>query len=235
MKIIRRDIEKQVLQSLKVFPAVYVNGPRQAGKTTLVRVLLADKFPARFITFDDVLERGAAMRNPQAYLADAGFPLIIDEVQAVPDIVYPLKMLIDEQRYENLKRGSKKPNGRYLLTGSANLAITPKLADAMVGRMGTVTLLPLSACEYWRGNGDFIARIFAKDFAGFNSGKHSLMDAIYVGTYPELIGMKSDSMENWFQNYIRKITLEDRKKSIIWKRPSTCPRYCRAWLCESAI
>lgn len=141
MKAIRRQLKSQILDSLKSFPAVYINGPRQAGKTTLVRELFADSFPARFITFDDVLEQAAAVRNPYNYLKQSGTPLIIGEVQMVTELFRPLKKLIDEQRNQALKGGSA--NGNYLLTGSANLMALPELAHAMVGRMATLTLLPL--------------------------------------------------------------------------------------------
>ena len=129
MNIIHRDIENTVLKALEVFPAVYINGPRQAGKTTLVKDLLANQFGGKFVTFDDALETSVAIHNPLTYLKESGYPLIIDEVQMVPEIFRPLKMIIDEQRSIALKEG-KKPNGRYLLTGSANLMVMPELADA---------------------------------------------------------------------------------------------------------
>ncbi|MEN8237557.1 MAG: AAA family ATPase [Pseudomonadota bacterium] len=76
--MIRRTLEKQILEILRIFPAVYVNGPRQAGKTTLVRELLAKEFKGKYVTFDDALERITAKNNPMTYLADCGHPLIID-------------------------------------------------------------------------------------------------------------------------------------------------------------
>jgi len=209
MQLKRRSIESRVLRALDIFPAVYVNGPRQAGKTTLVRVLLSKQFKGKYVTFDDPLEKSAAMRNPQLYLSDCGYPVIIDEIQMVPEIFRPLKMQIDEQRYECLTSGQEQPNGRYLLTGSANLWATPKLADAMVGRMGITTILPFSACEYWGGKGDFITRAFAADFTDVGKSKHNLLDAMHVATYPEIVEMKSDSIANWFQQYIQKVTLQD--------------------------
>ena len=64
MKAIKRRLQPLILEALESFPAVYINGPRQAGKTTLVRELLAKDFESKFITFDDTLERAAATRNP---------------------------------------------------------------------------------------------------------------------------------------------------------------------------
>lgn len=102
MKALQRALVPRVLDALKGFPAVYINGPRQAGKTTLVKMLLGPEFEADFVTFDDTLERGAAMRNPLGYLKESGRPLIIDEVQLVPGLFRPLKRLVDERREANL-------------------------------------------------------------------------------------------------------------------------------------
>jgi len=210
MNIIHRNIENTVLNALKSFPAVYINGPRQAGKTTLVKDLLSDKFGGGFITFDDVLERSLAIRNPLTWLKEAGYPLIIDEVQMAPDIFRPLKMLIDEQRSVALKQGSK-PNGRYLLTGSANLMVIPELADAMVGRMATITLLPLSVSEISGSTSNFIERCFNKDFEGIKRDEEPVYQMIEKATFPEIINMPDEFKRSWFQNYVRKITLEDPK------------------------
>ena len=208
MKAIERQLQRLILSDLKTFPAVYINGPRQAGKTTLVRELLAKDFAAKFITFDDALERAAAMRNPLGYIGDSGTPLIIDEVQMVPAIFRPLKMLIDEQRQAALRSGTNA-NGHYLLTGSANLGATPELADAMVGRMGTLTLLPLSAAEVHNTRSHFLERCFSRDFSGIEAGGTKLPGVIRQATYPELMQMSESRADIWFRNYIQKITLED--------------------------
>lgn len=105
MKALQRALVPRVLDALKGFPAVYINGPRQAGKTTLVKMLLGSEFEADFVTFDDTLERAAAVRNPLGYLKESGKPLIIDEVQLVPGLFRPLKRLVDERRETALRGG----------------------------------------------------------------------------------------------------------------------------------
>lgn len=206
MKAIHRTLEARILESLQFFPVVYINGPRQAGKTTLARELL--NFPARFITFDDTLERAAAMRNPYTYIKESGTPLIIDEVQMVPELFLPLKKLVDEQRGAALS-GEGTANGNYLLTGSANLLAIPELAHAMVGRMATLTLLPLSVAEIQMQTSHFLERCFAKDFSGIKPDDIRLTDAMTQATYPELHRMPEKMLQTWFRNYIQKITLDD--------------------------
>lgn len=208
MRTIKRALEERILETLPAFPAVYINGPRQAGKTTLVRQLLSRDFPARFITFDDALERAAAMRNPYNYIKESGTPLILDEVQMVPELFRPLKKLVDEQRQAALAEGGSA-NGSYLLTGSANLLAIPELANAMVGRMATLTLLPLSVAEATGRTSHFLERCFAKDFSSLQPDETSLADAIATASYPELRQMPENAVPIWFRNYIQKITLDD--------------------------
>lgn len=213
MRTVQRHIQDSILEYLEIFPVVYINGPRQAGKTTLVRELLSGSFGGKFITFDDALERGAATQNPQSWLRDLGYPLIIDEVQMVPELFRPIKKLVDEQRYAALQAGEKETaNGHYLLTGSANLMALPALADAMVGRMGTLTLLPFSASELLGTKPRFIDRCFAQDFSGIEADKNSLLEMMEKATFPELSGMKPALADDWFRNYVQKITLEDPRQ-----------------------
>ena len=209
MKIIKRALQPLILDALRSFPVVYINGPRQAGKTTLVKELLSEDFKAHFITFDDTLERAAAMRNPLEYVKKSGTPLIIDEVQMVAELFRPLKKLVDEQRQEAL-RGQGSANGNYLLTGSANLIAIAELADAMVGRMATLTLLPFSISELKGKASDFLDRCFARDFSELKTKDDmSLSRAMRQASFPELINMPDKITDSWFKNYVQKITLED--------------------------
>ncbi len=208
MKTINRQLQSLILEALTSFPAVYINGPRQAGKTTLVRELLANDFKAKFITFDDVLECAAAIRNPLGYVRESGTPLIIDEAQMAPVIFRPLKMLIDEQRQEALNSDGSA-NGHYLLTGSANLMVIPELANAMVGRMATLTLLPLSVSEVKNTTSHFLERCFTKDFSGIETDKTKLTEIMRKASFPGLMQMPESMADSWFKNYIQKITLED--------------------------
>lgn len=241
MTIKKRALLPLVLQDLKDFPAVYINGPRQAGKSTLVRELILPQIdkggaktngkkpktvnPAlRYITFDDLLERESASRNPTAFLESCGTPVILDEVQMVPQLYRPIKKAIDEARLEKLQAGRAKPNGRYLLTGSANLAAVPALANAMVGRMAVRTLYPFATAEIWGGKGDFIARAFAGNFVTFKQDKHSITAAIDIATFPELSGMAASAVKSWLDNYVRKVTLDDPRQIYNLEKAEYMPR-----------
>lgn len=208
MKVIQRQLQSYILETLQSFPVVYINGPRQAGKTTLVQELLAKEFSAKFISFDDALERAAAMRNPYSFIKELGTPLILDEVQRVPELFRPLKKLVDEQR-RMVFDSDYSANGHYLLTGSANLMAIPELANAMVGRMATLTLLPLSGSEISHCKSNFLERCFAKDFSEIKTENIPLTQIIQEASYPGLAQVSNTQLDHWFRNYVQKITLED--------------------------
>ena len=137
MKAIERRLQRLILGALKTFPAVYINEPRQAGKTTLVRELLAKDFKAEFITFDDVLECVAAIHNPLGYIGDSGTPLIIDEVQmseSMADIWfrnYIQKITLEDPRHiYNLEKAEFMPMLLQALAARAGNLIN----DANIGR-----------------------------------------------------------------------------------------------------
>ena len=154
------------------------------------------------------MERSAATRNPEAYIKDSSVPLVIDEIQLVREIFRPLKKIIDDKRYAALENNDKV-YGCYLLTGSANLLAIPELADAMVGRMGTLTLLPFSASEVYETKSTFLDRCFSKDFSGISVDKKTLTDAMQKASFPELLSLPIEARDKRFTDYVKKITLED--------------------------
>ena len=79
-------VEDHIVRSLHAFPAVYIAGPRQSGKTTLVQHIAKERHQAQYITFDDLQLRSAALRGP----------VVLDEIQMVPGIFRPLKMVAED-------------------------------------------------------------------------------------------------------------------------------------------
>jgi len=117
MKHTPRILSGNILSALKMSPVVFVNGPRQAGKSTLVRGLAKRKFPAEYISFDNATQMSAAVAAPYNFLASRKGPVILDEVQLVPALFRELKTVVDDIRLSDKARS----NGRFLLTGSANI------------------------------------------------------------------------------------------------------------------
>ena len=204
--MIERKLRTTILDALHGFPVVYVNGPRQAGKSTLVQKLAAEEWPAEYVTFDEATLLGAAEANPESFLRAYESRLILDEVQMAPALFRVLKLLADEARLED----KDSANGRYLLTGSANIMALPKLADALVGRMRVLTLYPLSAVEVTNGKGDFLPRLMDNGFKpGTVKAKVGLVDVIRRATFPEITDQDDNRRRQWFESYMTTILQRD--------------------------
>ena len=204
MDYIARHLKTRLDNSLKANPVVFLNGPRQAGKSTLVQELAKKEFPAEYVTFDSATQMAAAANAPESFLRERKKALIIDEVQLVPEIFRALKTVVDELRQEH----GRNLKGRFLLTGSANIMALPKLSDPLVGRVNILTLYPLSGAEITLGKGDFIGRLFKGDFdAGKNT--QELNDVIRAASYPEISGAPRLERTNWFDGYLTTILQRD--------------------------
>ncbi len=130
-----RRIEQRIAEALLDTPVVLLAGPRQAGKTTLVRQI-AEQQGLRYLTLDDALTLLSAREDPVGMIRSLD-RAVIDEIQRAPHLLLAIKKSVDEDR---------RP-GRFLLTGSANLMALPTVADSLAGRMETLSLLPLSQSE----------------------------------------------------------------------------------------
>jgi len=204
--MIKRRLAPVILDTLQGFPVVYVTGPRQAGKSTLVQSLVTQAWPADYVTFDEATLLGAAEANPESFLRAWESSLILDEVQMAPGLFRVLKILVDEARLRN----KSNANGRYLLTGSASIMALPELSDALVGRMGVLTLYPLSALEISGGKGDFLPRLMDNDFKpGIIKAKRSVVEMIRQATFPEITGQGEVQRRQWFEAYITTILQRD--------------------------
>lgn len=129
-----RSLEPVLRTAASQFPIVTLLGPRQSGKTTLVRHL----FPQySYVNFELLEVREAAMLDPRAFLRRYGQGVIFDEIQRIPEILSYLQVLVDEDR---------RP-GRFILTGSHQLSLHASIAQSLAGRTAMLKLLPMSLSE----------------------------------------------------------------------------------------
>lgn len=133
-RTIPRLVTRSLLDRLRVMPAVVVTGARQTGKSTLVQDLVPGG--RSYFSLDDLDVVDAARRDPEA-LVGGSRPVTLDEVQREPDLLHAVKRAIDKER---------KP-GRFLLTGSANLALMRKVSESLAGRASYLTLWPMTRRE----------------------------------------------------------------------------------------
>lgn len=171
MKWIDRDISNRILALMKDFPAVLVVGPRQSGKSRL----LTKMFPnLQYITFDDPFEVLKAEGSPRQFIKEIGTPVILDEIQYLPELFRYIKMEIDKNRL----------NGQFLLTGSQNFHLGKLGSESLAGRMEIVDLSTLGASEILKAQ-----------------PKTKLDKMVFKGGYPELWASDANSAE-WHSAYI---------------------------------
>jgi uncharacterized protein len=219
---IERHLKNNLLAALDAHPVVFLNGARQVGKSTLVQELAKKDFPAAYVTFDSTMQMAAAASSPTTYLRERKSALIIDEVQLVPEVFRALKTVVDELRQE--QKGSVK--GRFLLTGSANIMALPKLSNPLVGRMGVLTLYPISSAEAVQGNGNFIERLFLADFSAAKE-RYKITDIIRSATFPEISRASAKVCTQWFDGYLTTILQRDVRALAEIEKLSALPNLLR--------
>lgn len=224
-RLFPRYAAELVRESLEDTPVVMVVGPRQCGKTTLVRNMVGGDY--RYITLDDDTQLRAVTADPVGYVRDLD-RAVIDEVQHVPDLLRAIKKSVDDDR---------RP-GRFLLTGSANILTLPKVSESLAGRMSIVRLLPLSQAEIHRSDQPhLIGRAFRGEppVEGAPLIGADLIDAVLTGGYPEMLQRASPRRRQaWARDYIEAIIQRDVRTIAEVERIDRMPALLRALAVHSA-
>lgn len=222
MPYLHRFLAPAVKQSLAAFPCVFINGPRQSGKTTLAQMIWESK-DVSYVNFDDAAALAIASASPESFLSGYTGKLILDEIQLVPELFRALKSSIDQKR----RTSGGKLAGVYILTGSTNILALPKLADALVGRMIIKTLYPLSAAEIHKGKGDFIARLRQGKFAAGTVPKFDLVNTMQKATFPEIRNADDAGRADWFRSYISTLIQRDVQHIMDIEKSTLLPQLLR--------
>lgn len=186
---VTRSLEPTFRSALAQFPAVVVTGPRQAGKTTLVRHVLGDS--ASYVTLEDPDVREAAVSDPRGFLATYPAPLILDEVQRAPGLLSYLQAMIDDDR---------RAVGRYILTGSQNLALLETVSQTLAGRAAVLRLMPFSAREL-DGMPEAVLPWEGTPRTGSTSSAPTLFARLLRSGFPDpALGRTDPAL--WFPSYI---------------------------------
>lgn len=184
-------------------PVVFVEGPRQTGKTVLVRDMLRASRKATYVTFDDTSALAAVKSDPQGYVLSFDGPVSFDEAQRVPEIVLPIKLSVDRERIP----------GRFVLTGSARIRLLRGSGDSLAGRAVALTLWPLSQGELTGVREGFVDHLFAGGaFAHGNTQIRSeaLAERMVRGGYPlSVLADSSRERSEWARQLVRAIVEQD--------------------------
>ena len=194
---IERKIKTQLENAIRYRPAVLLTGARQTGKSSL----LQKEYPeTNYVTFDHLRQVEAAQESPEYFLSQFADPIILDEIQYVPEIFRELKILIDQDR---------RNYGKWIMTGSQQFALMEKISESLAGRIALLHLETLSTSELRNEN--------IKD----------LDDFLWKGGYPELWSNSRLKTVDFFESYIRTYIERDLKTIIDVKNLSDFRRFFR--------
>ena len=196
-----RLLQQRLEEALDDTPVVLIHGPRQCGKTTLAKKV-GDLRGYAYLSFDDVNLVTAAKANPIGFIDHLADKVILDEIQHMPELFSSIKHAVD----------SKHTARRFLLTGSANVLLLPKLSDSLAGRIEIIHLHALSRCEIESSGRGLLEQLFRGSFAEGVLGKLGVKLAEYVveGGFPEPLQRANIRRKGqWYANYIDTLVQRD--------------------------
>lgn len=217
-----RNITGALREALSDSPVVLLNGARQTGKSTLVRSGELGEFSGGYLTLDDAGVLSAAATDPAGFLSGLEGPVVLDEVQRAPELFPAIKASVDRDR-------DRSP-GRFLLTGSANVMLLPRLSESLAGRMEVQALWPLSAGEISGIKEGFVNAAFsgkppASESEPGDAGAAGVFERVLRGGFPEAVARERSSRRAaWFEAYVTTILQRDVRDLANVERLAELPR-----------
>ena len=195
MPYITRSLEKVVLQVSKEYPVVLISGPRQVGKTTMLKKLM-EGTDRNYVSLDDLQERALAKNDPEMFLQLHKPPILIDEVQYAPELFSMIKLIVDKEHRK----------GDFWLTGSQIFDLMQGVQESLAGRVAVLSLSSLSQTEIYGGeDSPFQIEIehLTKRKEGRTSGDlQEIFRRIFQGSMPAIVSKEISNNSIFYGSYL---------------------------------
>ena len=202
-KYIKRNIESVVMRLSKGFPVVMVTGPRQVGKTTMLRHINKN---INYVSLDNLNARDLAISDPELFLETYKTPLVIDEFQYAPNLLSYIKIRVDEARFDRVFNSGDDVNVMYYLTGSQSFFSMKNLSESLAGRVGIIEMYGLSTNELNMQSDE----IFIPEISELQKKKiinkpdsNKIFERIFKGSYPELYINENVTLNEYYESYVK--------------------------------
>lgn len=218
--ITRRFLTGRVDEALRDTRVVGIIGPRQAGKSTLVQHVVAQRDGAIYVSLDDRDSRIAAGNDPEGFVGGRPGLLAVDEVQRVPELLLAIKAAVDRDQ---------RP-GRFIVTGSSQLSANRGVAETLTGRIERLTLWPFSQGEPTGNDACFLDRLLAGVLPTvFTSrlSKRDYLERALAGGFPEALSRAAHRREAWFDAYVQTVVEREAPGVSASPRTADLPRLLR--------
>ena len=195
MEYISRNLEAVVMQVTKEFPAVFVTGPRQVGKTTMLKKLM-EGTDRKYVSLDDLNERSLAKNDPELFLQAHKPPVLIDEVQYAPELFPYIKIYAD----------SHHEPGAFWLTGSQVFQMMKGVQESLAGRVAVLSMTSLAQAELSGASMTpfevDLEALTEREKLRIPADMQGIFERIYRGSMPAIVSGRNTNSQIFYSSYL---------------------------------